>query len=574
MIENSKITATVFLAALTPKNGRLAITGQDELLGKWKDPQGTFERLIEIEPGVHIFKGTVPVPSRRSDFKFVEIVNSTKKIEYEGDGKYDNRRDELLPDSWNFFIYKHRSENLAQRAKNFVTQWFGSSKTEVARKITTEFLSIIYNRAIEEVSKDWNSGVLALLGHLEKIRKAKDGDISEEFRHFINQQLNLPEVGVNFDHLFLLVIGACKLDIYSKSLQEFIAPKYVEFSRYLSQFKYPAATNDHFLNFLEKIAINGGRKFWWILFRFNRVFSERWRKIPPKDLSLALMETLSEIPEVLLNNNNCVSRVLDFLLQHIDIDLIVANVFPAIDNNAQLKKVVEDMLMTQVFAYKSSVSELEKILNSGFVHTIFDRKLQTDSNEALKLQQKEKFDRFLAQIYGRSSLFETMLLACSTPTYLLPTAISIVEPLVIQKLILTPTLSARDYKGLAEISEEKMKNFPSMNQKIGTTLLRMTMEHLKSGSFKEVASLKLALLGLSKKEELSFLNRCSCIDLQKAISKVPKKFFHNLHSAFDSKSSQILSPFRKGETRIIVERLEVCQIHSLFYLTFVLIMIF
>jgi len=83
----------------------------------------------------------------------------------------------------------------------------------------------------------------------------------------------------------------------------------------------------------------------------------------------------------------------------------------------------------------------------------------------------------------------------------------------------------------------------------------MTMEHLRFGSFHSVPSVKLLLTSLSKRSEepLPWLERDNFVDLQKAMSKLPKKFLQNLHSALKAKT---LEPHRQGEWREVVERLE------------------
>jgi hypothetical protein len=110
----------------------------------------SFEKVHQIQPDVYIFKSTIPVPSRPgSEFKFVEVVGG--KLEYEGDGKQDNRVDVFQPDSCNFFIYKLRSESWGGKVINFFSRPF----TEVVRKIIVKFIEITYNRAVEDVLKDW-----------------------------------------------------------------------------------------------------------------------------------------------------------------------------------------------------------------------------------------------------------------------------------------------------------------------------------------------------------------------------------------------------------------------------------
>ena len=65
--------------------------------------------VIEINSNWRIFKGSIPVTSLiGSKFKFFHTT-SYHKIEYEGEGQSDNRTDQLLPDTWNFFIFKPKS---------------------------------------------------------------------------------------------------------------------------------------------------------------------------------------------------------------------------------------------------------------------------------------------------------------------------------------------------------------------------------------------------------------------------------------------------------------------------------
>ena len=396
------------------------------------------------------------------------------------------------------------------------------------------------------------------MAHLQKIGKVKGGNVSDEFRQFLNQRLKQTELAVNFDHLFLLIIGAFNYGIFSKNLHDFIEPKNKEFSLYLHRFnKTSPATKQLFMDVLEQIAINGGTNFWWILFRINRLPSERWRKVEPKEISTALMETVFSIPEVLLSDNACTSRLLDFLLKHNDLDWIASRLFHALENDPPCWTTVENFLIAKVLAYKSSMDDLVIVLKSDFVKTFYERTFQSVSNGAPPSQQEGNFKLFIFQIYNKKNLLDTMQLACNTPQHLLPIVVPIVEDLVAQKSGSLSTLSLLDYQNFAFLDDSQLKNFPAAKQRIDASILKMTDGIVKSGNLNDIRNIKLLLLGLTRKEDLSLLSRSSCIDLQKAISKVPTKFFQYLHSILNSNSNKILKQHRKGETKNIVERLEV-----------------
>jgi hypothetical protein len=150
-VEQSQLTATVFIAAPFAKNHYLAITGEDQNLGKWRQPYGKFEPILHINKDLYIFKGNVPIPSRvNSMFKFVDVNMTDRQIEYEGVGLPDNRSEELLPDSWNFFVFK------PNKAKSMIGKvWEGFSKymykSEITESIAEEFFNIVLNHILENV---------------------------------------------------------------------------------------------------------------------------------------------------------------------------------------------------------------------------------------------------------------------------------------------------------------------------------------------------------------------------------------------------------------------------------------
>ena len=119
------------------------LTGEDQNLGNWKQPQGKFEPILHINKDLYIFKGVVPIPSWvNSMFQFVDVNMSDQEIEYEGVGSQDSRREELLPDSWNFFVFKPK------KAKSMMGKvWEGFSKymykSEITESIAEDFFNIV-----------------------------------------------------------------------------------------------------------------------------------------------------------------------------------------------------------------------------------------------------------------------------------------------------------------------------------------------------------------------------------------------------------------------------------------------
>jgi len=420
-----------------------------------------------------------------------------------------------------------------------------------------------------------SSGVRFLFDHLDKIKKARGDDMNEVFRQFLNQRLEQTELTDDYNHLFLLVFGAHKFNIYSKNLFEFIKPKSRNFSLYLYHFKhhfknFSSSTKQLFISALEKIAIHGESKFWWLMFaHFDNLSSEcsdPKRKIQPKEMSQALMETLSEIPEVLLSDDGCACRVLNFLLQHNELDTIAGRLLPTLSSNAHFLSTVENFLLTNVLSLKSNTDDLIQVLKSDFLKNIYGRTIQSESNDTILLQITENFKQIICQIYDRMFLFDTVLLACKTPQHLLSLVVPIVEKLIAQKLGLSSTLTPRDYQNFAQLDDDHLKNyFPAAKQRIDVSLLEMTDEFVKSGNMKDIPTISLLLLGLSRKKDLYLLQRPSCTDLLNAIINGQNMFFHNLHSVLNTNLNRTMKQHRKGETKNIVECLEVNNFNFLLH---------
>jgi hypothetical protein len=142
-------------------------------------------------------------------------------------------------------------------------------------------------------------------------------------------------------------------------------------------------------------------------------------------------------------------------------------------------------------------------------------------------------------------------LANSTPDYLLP----FVGPIVETKLKTLSNFSR--YRYFAQQEDIKFVNFPQSKQGIEAMF---SVDLVKSGSFQDVASLKLVLLVLTESEgSIPFLKRPKIVDLKEAMSSLPLKFFQNLHSVVEKPGISVdktLKPYRNGSTRSVVVQLE------------------
>jgi hypothetical protein len=146
----SPLMATIIIAAPFVEDHVLAMTGADPNFGKWKQSVGQFESILVINEDLRIFKGIVPIPSIiGSPFKFVQVNIKNQEMEYEGDGKKENRQEEILPDSWNFFIFM-------KPKSNFLTKFFGYAKDYVIKpkikeEITSKFVEILFSHTLEKI---------------------------------------------------------------------------------------------------------------------------------------------------------------------------------------------------------------------------------------------------------------------------------------------------------------------------------------------------------------------------------------------------------------------------------------
>ena len=553
-IGDSTLTATVFLAAPSLKNHKLAITGNDMRLGSWKQPKGNFEQIYQISKDLFIFKGIVPIPSRAGvQFKFVHVNEKEEsKIEYEGDGPLDNRSQELLPDTWNFFIFKPKSKSMASKFFENLTKLI--YKSETREDIAVEFFNILFTHIMDNLLSDWDSTFEFLDDSLQKVKQAVESQAAAGFRKFLHLWLQKPELQVNFDQLMLLIVGACKMDVYTEKIKDVLQPKHKEFSIYLHNFRMKRRRLD-LVDIMKRIATHAGREFTWILFRINRQ-TEITRSMH-QEASESIIQTLQDIPEVLLDYPEVTSRAVECLVRWKNIEDLYRSLRPVFARNAEYQRLLEPILLQKFLNQKSSIEDLFTILRSDLLKKAYflNSIPQLDDEYPLQQNHANLFQESIKKIFNQK--FPDMIrLACRSPEYMFP----IVENILLEKLKAISTFNKDDYRFFSQLEDGNLNNFPRAKENIEALLLKITLDHLKSGSFQSVPSLKLILIGLAeRRDEIPLLERAKIVDLQKATNRLPRKFLQNLHSLLNASGVSVdktLKPYRKGITKDVVERLE------------------
>ncbi|KAI9554792.1 hypothetical protein GHT06_020069 [Daphnia sinensis] len=538
--EGPSLTAIVFVAANFTEDSNLAIIGEDQHLGRWKTPQGSFERIKEIGNDLWIFKGVVPVPSLiGSEFRLVNVNNLDQSMEYEGEGRWDNRTDELLPDSWNFFIFKPKPKfRIAKIWEDFKGS---NKKSETKGRIAFEFFNTIFNHVVENAIPDWNHAFETLDDCLQKIQRATGNCSSEAFCQFLDTWLEKTELLNDFDQLFLVVVGACKMDVSSSKLNQVLKIKSKDFSLYLHNFINLNQRSQDLDGILEHIAIQAGPDFWWIFFCINRM--------------------AEDMPIVLLENAENATRVVDYLIRRNDIDDVYCLLHPAFEQNPDFQLYLSKLLLQRIVIHTVDGDGSKRILCSKFLKELYQSVSAEETTDLAESGENDgtAFLNAIKTIFNSRNVSDAVRLAYCTPDYLLPVVTPIAERIIPKKLKSISEFSKEDYCYFAKLEENSFDNFPECKQLIKAKLLKMAKKSLKLGSFEEIPSLRLTILALAGTECIHYLERPKLVDLQKIIRKSPRKFFQNLDSVFKKPGTCIdktLKPFRKGETRFIVEKLE------------------
>ncbi len=397
---------------------------------------------------------------------------------------------------------------------------------------------------------------------LLKIQQAVGNDCSfAGFRQFLNEWLQDSELQVNFDKLYLLLIGAYIMEVYLPKFKEVLESVSKEFSPYLLNLKVRRNRKD-LTGVLERIATLAGRDFWWILFRSGELYNRHSgiiRKLNHREVTESILKTLQENPGILLDHQESAARVADYLIRWNEIDELCCNLYPIFAQNVNYQPILDPLLLRHLLICKTGMDDLKKVLRSDFLRKTC-QSLPLEETTDLSAHQEAiiLFNEAIATIF-KQKLVDVIRLACWTPDYLLPVVVPVVETIVVQQLKMSSNFTLEEYRYFANLEDIGFNNFPQAKQQIEIRLLKMTRDHVKSGSFQDIPSVKLILMGLAERKDIPFLDRPKVVDLQKAISRLPRKFFNNLHSVLKKpgmSADNTLKPYRKGSTKSIVELLE------------------
>jgi len=410
---------------------------------------------------------------------------------------------------------------------------------------------------------DWDAAFEFVDDTFRKIKQAVGNDISSfGFRQLLNEWLQDKVLQVNFDKLYLLLICACNTGVYLPKLKEVLGSASKKFSLYLINFQNVRRKRQDFIGVLERIAMLAGRDYWWILFRSGELYNRQYellRKLDHREVSESILKTLQENPGILLDPQESAARVVNYLIRWNEIDELYCNLYPIFAQNVSFQHILDPLLLRHLLICKTGVNDLKKILRSNFLHKLC-KSLPLEETTDLSTHQEAiiLFNEAITTIF-KQKLVDVIRLACWTPGYLLPFVVPVVEAIVIQQLKMSSNFTLEEYRYFAKLEDIGFDNFPQTKQQIEIRLLKMTKDHVKSGSFQDVPSLKLILLGLAERKGIPFLERPKVADLQKAISRLPRQFFNNLHTVLKNhgiSADNTLKPYRKGTTKSIVELLE------------------
>lgn len=554
-IEDSLSFVKICVAAPLVNNHRLAIIGQNSSLGGWKEPKGNFEQLLQINQDIYIFQGTLSVHSDlKSSFKFVHFNKANNNIIYEGDGKGDNRTDELFIGSMNFFIFKPQPKSFFEKLKD---QLSILQTSETKKKIAVEFFAILFDHVILNAVPDWNAAYKFVSDGLNKIKRAV-GNL-DGFLQFTSQQCQHLELELNFDKLLLLIVAASKIDIqYSENMRNIIQKNTKSFCHYLHNLKSLKHHSYGFATVLENLAQHAGPEFWWILFWNDRP-EEKLQVFDKRKVSESTLKTLQEMPEVLLSNDGVASRVVEYLVRWNNIDELYCNLRPIFAVNATYQQLLDTILPKKLVMHKTSISDIAKILSSDYLKKAYNDSQPTNlfSKEPL-YTNGDLFNNSIKIIFDRK-LSDVVRLATQVPAYLLPIVKPVVENIVTVKINPTLNFSKEDYRYFSQLNGDQLDDYPQTKKLIEEKLMKMTREHVKSGSFQSIPSLRLTLLVLTERMDVPLLDRPEVVDLQKIIHNLPQKFFQNLHSVIKLPGDSVentLRAYREGTTKETVKRLE------------------
>ena len=561
--ESVAITATVFVAAPLTEGRHLGITGKCDSFGNWRRPKGQFQLVEEIEKEYGIFRGLVPVPiDHGSPFKFVlyNLGNADEKMQFEGDGTSDNRRDELIPGGWSYFVFKPPKKSLIEKGTEAVKNlWPFGPKTKVRQRAVTFFVSIVLQR-IQDEAMNWDDSLDFLADSVFKIQRIECENAKQSFSEAVDARLRNAEPVLNYDDILFTILCAVQTSADSSLLKEFLAKNAVDVSLYFHRLPLDGdrfkRSKQQFHRLLASLAVFAGPQYWWLFFRLNS--NDRITKSKPAELSAALIETLKRVSEVLLCDRVVATRVLNYCSANgHSIDSLHTTLYPIKEKHADYCHLIDQILLERLNSVAINMDRKVESLNSDFVR--YFNELGVNSSE----RKSDFTELFLKKLFNDYYPPTTIRLATQTPAYLLPAVRPIVDEIMNTKWTNVGQFkrcSEPDMKYFARLvfEDRDLDSFPAVKKQIQNLLLESAAENVKDGSLHTIPSLRLVLLALNVRgNHPPLLTRPSVIDLQKAVTVAPRRFFQNLQRAVGGRDSEeMLAPHRKGEVLKVVEAIE------------------
>jgi hypothetical protein len=543
---------------------------------------GEFQSFFEISRDLHIFKGIFPnnVINGGLHFKFV-YVNSEDQNKIAHKSRKINRKQKSINDSWIFHFFKlpqryEGSFNINTKLKESVNEL---NKTNIKKQIASKFFVILFEHiglcdevlsgitfytvfileikmirsCFSYIEKEWDDAYESWHESLHQM-KFEEEDTSDGFQDFLNTWIDdrTPNLKINFDQLFLLVVGAYFMEVNFEKMRKIFedVSNSKEFSLYLHKsIQCQLRPEEQYrLAIFNNIVEHGGRKFLWIFFRLDVL--HRLENYANENVTESIIETLKDIPEVLLDDTKCASRVVNYLVRcSNDIDELYGNLRPTFDKHVKYQQLLHPYLLKHFLTHRRTVEDLIKFICSTFMQNMHE----------MAVGQETNFRETIKPIFDHKKLTDLIQLALDTPDYLLPVVKPVIKSNVSQELEKMATFSSEEYDFFLLKSEknERFNHFPEAKKKIEDRLLEIAIDHVKMGYFQKVKSVKLILLALIQ-TKIPFHDCSNVRDIKKAMDNVPRKFFQNLYSVLNNLKVPLetLEQYRKGDTRQMVIYLE------------------
>jgi hypothetical protein len=543
--ENDPLTTTVFVAAPIQQKWHLGITGEDSNLGQWKTAKGHFECVNQIGTDYGIFKGIIPVPSvTGSAFKFVfyDPEDNEKKIkQWDGVGPYYNRRADLLPGGWDFFVFVEPEK-----------RWFFlgyNINSERGRKTVAYFVSIVLER-IRDESMNWDDALEFLDESLKKIQRTNCQDSIAGVRDAVEKVLQQSANSETFDHLLFPLLCAGLSNVDSKLLKDFLISHSIDFSLFIHHLLLEARfqrSSSKFLTVLDALARYAGRPYWWLTFRLNSRQGEPWIN---NEMAHSLIDTMQTIPQVLLFRRDIASSVIGFCLQNnLAFFQLYSTFIPLKTNHPEYADMVDSIFLEKMLSYSQSFEDKRRVLNSKILRHFHGAYM-------VNPQQSEQVPKFLFDFFNKELPVTFVRLAFESPEYLLPLVRNVVVDIFQKKFNNVASYknqNENDMKYLAERIESKdLDAFPGIKEQLDNIFLEMSVELVNDGLVHKIPSQKMLLSALQSQENVPFLQSSSITDLKEAVTSMPSNFFQNLHKAIGSDRKKRFQSYRKGEFEDIV----------------------